>query len=626
MTRTRSTLFLLLFVAAIFAACNIDTTSVVETESRLSVYGLFAINGDNSVTLGWTVPLPPILAKTPHGAHPDGADPDDAGNPQSIDIHRSDDPDFVTSNATLIASVDAALNRYTDTTILNGDVYYYRVVPVGVLAGGVRKFGNASAVATGQPYDYSAVTTINYTEHVGRILTSGCAVSGCHVGTGGVGYEDDHGQAKQLLRGISDHPELPGQFSMKTWQDLMKGGSHGAVVVSYKPSKSHVIFHVNDDTLFAPVSLPHMPLPGFQLPQDQVDILYRWVAEGCPNDEGAIAFSTFPEGRVLITNQAEDLVAVIDRASNLVGRYIRAGAENVFVAPPEAPHNVTIDEARGVYYVNLIGSGKVLKYRLDTNELIDQVGGIISPTQVALSPTGDTAYVAQFASGVNAIKILRTEPLQIIGEVSAANVDKPHGIQVTPDGRELWVTGNLSDNIMVVDLSDFSTTLIQLNNQPPGQGGVLLPYQMVMTTDNQKVYITNQRGNTVTVVDRVSYEVVKSIPVGLNPLIPSITPNGRSIIVPNRNSNDLSVIDTQVDSVTRTIANVGPQPHGSAVTPDGRFAYISCENVTALVPPHHPTTGSKNPGFFSIIDLSNMTVLETFETGAFAAGVAITDR
>jgi YVTN family beta-propeller protein len=303
---------------------------------------------------------------------------------------------------------------------------------------------------------------------------------------------------------------------------------------------------------------------------------------------------------------------------------VQAGVPDVFAQPPEAPHNVTADPARGVYYVNLIGGGKVVKYLIDTNEKVDEVSGILSPTQVALSSTGDTAYVAQFTPGINAIKILRTNPLQVIGEVSAANIDKPHGVEITPDGKELWVTGNLSDNIMVVDLSDFSTRLIQLNDQPPGEGGVLLPYQTVMTAD--RVYVTCQRGDRVVVVDRATYEVVKSIPVGLNPLIPSITPDRRYVLVPNRNSDDLSVIDTQADSVVRTIANVGPQPHGSAVTPDGLYAYVSCENVTAAIPPHHPTVGSKNPGFYTVIDLTTWSVIDDFETGAFAAGVTVLDN
>jgi YVTN family beta-propeller protein len=647
MLRQVSRGFLPQICALALCACNIDTTSVVEVESRLSVNSLFAINGNNSVTLGWTAPLPPGIPKRSAAGdagvgHPvpadgpgDGGDPADAGVPERVLIHRGADHDFRISGATLLASVGAETNRYIDSTVVNGEIYYYRVVPVGRLAGGLEKYGEASAPAVGQPFDYSAVTTIRYGEHIQRIFTSSCAVSGCHVGGGA----DHHAAALKTVggtgagrsgapevRGSTDHPEPPGQFSLKSWADLMMGGNHGAVVVAYKATKSHLLFHVNDDTLLAPVSTPHMPLPGFQLPREQVEALFRWVNEGCANDAGAAPFTVFPEGRVLITNQAEDLVAVIDRATNLVARYVRAGAEDVFTTPPEAPHNVTVDEERGVYYVNLISAGKVLKYRLDTNELIDEVGGILAPTQVAVTSTGDTAFAAQFTPGINAIRILRTDPLALIGEVASPNVDKPHGVQITPDGTELWVTGNLSDNLMVVTLSDLSTRLIQLNNQPPGQGGVLLPYQTVMTPDNKKVYVTCQRSNTVVVVDRETDMVVKSIAVGENPLIPSITPDGSRVLVPNRNTDDVSVIDTQTDSVVATIADVGPQPHGSAITPDGRFAYIACENVTSAIPPHHPTVGSTTPGFFSVIDLATMSVTGSYEIGAFAAGVAITRR
>lgn len=601
---------------AALAACNIDSTSVVEHESRLAIGALFAINGDGSVTLGWTAPLPPAVPKPGHGV----GDPDDAGALLEVLIYRGDRPDFQVTTSTLIGSAPASTDRFVDSAAVNGSTYHYRAVPVGLLAGGLRKAGDPTATAVGRPYDYSAVTAIRYGEHVDRIFASGCAVSGCHAGVVGT-----HGPGTPERTATADDGNTGG-LSLKGWQDLMMGGAHGSVVVAFRPEKSHLLFHVNDDTLLAPVSTPHMPLPGFQLPRAQVELLRRWIAEGCRSDVGAVPFAAWPSGRVLITNQAEDLVAVVDRATNLTGRYIRAGAASTLVAPPEAPHNVTVDEARGVYYVNLIGSGKVLRYRLDTNELVDQVGGIISPTQVALSPTGDTAFVAQFSAGVNAIKILRTDPLQVIGEISALNVDKPHGVQVTPDGRELWVTGNLSDNLLVVNLADLSTRLVLLTAAPPGQGGVLLPYQTAMTPDNRKVYVTNQRGNTVSVVDRLTYEVVKAIPVGENPLIPSITPDGRLVLVPNRNTDDLTVIDTGTDTVIATIGDVGPQPHGSAVTPDGRHCYVSCENVTALVPPHHPTTGSRNPGFYAVIDLATLEVMARYETGAFAAGVAVTSR
>ena len=438
--------YLLLSIFLLFSACNIDTASVVEIENRLTVSSVFAINDDNRVTLGWTPVHPIFIPITANSFAPEG---DDAGIPGAVYVYRSEDHDFVPSAATMIASVAPTENRYTDTNVINGDTYYYRIVPVGILPGDIKKLGIPSERAAGRPYDYSAITTIGYHEHIERIFSSTCAVSGCHASAGHPDNSASPSAAR--TRRTSDEGGALG-LSLDTWENIFAGGDYGAVVVAYKPSKSHLIYHVNTDTNLAPVSTPHMPLPGFQLPAAQIQTLWNWIAGGCQDDHGAVPFTVFPKGRALITNQAEDLVAVIDRATNLVVRYIRAGVADVFAQPPEAPHNVTADPSHGLYYVNLVGGGKVLKYRIDTNEKVDEVSGILSPTQVALSSTGDTAYVAQFTPGVNAIKILRTNPLQIISEVSAANIDKPHGVEITPDGKELWVTGNLSDNIMVVDL------------------------------------------------------------------------------------------------------------------------------------------------------------------------------
>jgi YVTN family beta-propeller protein len=116
---------------------------------------------------------------------------------------------------------------------------------------------------------------------------------------------------------------------------------------------------------------------------------------------------------------------------------------------------------------------------------------------------------------------------------------------------------------------------------------------------------------------------VKVIPVGQYPLILAMSPDGRYVYSANRNSNSVSVIRTGLDTVVATVQNVGPQPHGIDITADGRFAYVSCENVTAAVPPHHPTSGSKVPGFVAVVDLATNQVVKTIEVGAFAAGVAV---
>jgi YVTN family beta-propeller protein len=144
-----------------------------------------------------------------------------------------------------------------------------------------------------------------------------------------------------------------------------------------------------------------------------------------------------------------------------------------------------------------------------------------------------------------------------------------------------------------------------------------------MSSDNRFVYVSCQKSNEVRVVDRGTRSVVATIGVGQWPLIIAISPDDRYVYTANRNSNDVTVIRTSDNTVAATIPDVGPQPHGIALTTDGRYAYVACENVISLIPPHHPTTGSKRPGFVSVIDLTTKTVVKQIEVGAFASGIAV---
>ena len=65
------------------------------------------------------------------------------------------------------------------------------------------------------------------------------------------------------------------------------------------------------------------------------------------------------------------------------------------------------------------------------------------------------------------------------------------------------------------------------------------------------------------------YAPAATIPVGTEPYGIALTPTGRKLYVANARSNSVSVIDTASLRVTTTIANVGPEPRGIAITNAG---------------------------------------------------------
>ena len=98
-----------------------------------------------------------------------------------------------------------------------------------------------------------------------------------------------------------------------------------------------------------------------------------------------------------------------------------------------------------------------------------------------------------------------------------------------------------------------------------------------------------------------------------------MTPDGNYIHVANRNSKSVSVIRTSDHAVVTTILNVGVEPHGVAISPDGKYAYVSCENLDGSDEPHPPTVGGNQIGTVAIIDIPTNTVIRQLEVGNFAA-------
>ena len=112
------------------------------------------------------------------------------------------------------------------------------------------------------------------------------------------------------------------------------------------------------------------------------------------------------------------------------------------------------------------------------------------------------------------------------------------------------------------------------------------------------LFVTNEKSNSVSVVDTNTDQVVKTITVGKTPHAISITPNRRFAYTGNRGDNTISVIDLESMNVVKNIS----LPHtimNLEVSPDGR--YVSANSRTSLR--------------ISFIDTVSNTIAKTIEVG-----------
>ena len=211
----------------------------------------------------------------------------------------------------------------------------------------------------------------------------------------------------------------------------------------------------------------------------------------------------------------------------------------------------------------------------------------------------------------------------------------PNGLAIgrAGDGKAYVFTANGgTDDVSVIDLARaLAGDRVAEIRRIPTQVG---PWGMTATPDRRHVIVANggsQRedlaGNTISIID-VDRAVsgagdaeVARIQVGTDdpgeptyPLMPSVTPDGREVIIPNFLANNVSVVNLDLALAGDAGAEAAriplgrsdgrpAHPKGSAVTSDGRYAVIS--GGSGVQP------FSQETGHVYVIDLETRSVVGT---------------
>jgi len=177
--------------------------------------------------------------------------------------------------------------------------------------------------------------------------------------------------------------------------------------------------------------------------------------------------------------------------------------------------------------------------------------------------------------------------------------------------------------------------------------GVGSPSGVAMSPDGSRVYVSNVWGNSVSVIDTSTNEVVATVGVGSAPSGVAVSPDGSRVYVTNGDDTSVSVIDTSTNEVVATV-DVGSAPSGVAVSPDGSRLYLlsiyvgvivfdtSTNEVVATVGLddylHYIAVSPDGSRVYvgnyfdysvSVIDTSTNEVVATVGVGSSPAGVAV---
>lgn len=322
--------------------------------------------------------------------------------------------------------------------------------------------------------------------------------------------------------------------------------------------------------------------------------------------------------QLYVPNQDDATVSVIDPASRRVLRTVNL--RRYGVGDNAKPHHVQVEPDGSAWYVTLIGAGKVLK--LDRNDRVLGSAEMEVPGLIALHPSRDLMFVARSMSAVNPpprMAVIRRSDMTLLDEVDLL-FPRPHGIAVHPQGEVVYVASLGTNQIATVGVDQGEVRLLNVPGMPHGF------VQLAVSPDGRLLAATAELTDSLLVFDLSQPEspkLVRGLEMPDGPFEPAFTPDGSTIFVTALNANRVAAVDTRSWSVTVLPEHPGyGQPHGIALGADGSRLFVGNRHQAGGAHDHaggRPTA----PGTVVAICVASRQVDTVLAVGHYAAGLGI---
>jgi YVTN family beta-propeller protein len=322
------------------------------------------------------------------------------------------------------------------------------------------------------------------------------------------------------------------------------------------------------------------------------------------------------QSRLYVANQDDATISIIDAGSRKLLETV--DLRRYGFGDNAKPHHVQVERDGSAWYVTLIGAGKVAK--LDRSNKLLGSTDLEVPGLITLHPSQDLMFVGRSMSAVNPpprMAVIRRSDMQLMDEIDLL-FPRPHGIVTHPDGQRVYVASLGTNQLASIGVGDGEVQLIEV----PGQAHGFV--QAAVSPDGRWLAVTAELTDQLMIFDLrdpKSPKLSQTLLLPDGPFEPMFTGGGRWIFVTCLGGNRVAVVDTKTWKVTSVLEHPAfAQPHGIALSPDGQYVFISNRHQFGGA---HQHQGGKPTGKGTVVAICAATraPINALAVGNYAAGM-----
>ena len=284
-----------------------------------------------------------------------------------------------------------------------------------------------------------------------------------------------------------------------------------------------------------------------------------------------------------------------------------------FPTENEGPHGIAISPDGEHLYLTTghgLPDGKLWKYETGADTLVAREIGLgYFPATISVTPDGLFAFVANFnlhgERVPSSVSVVYTPDMTEVARTETCVM--PHGSRNDPSGTRHYSVCMMDDRLVEIDTRTFAVA--RTLALPGSARGRCSPTWAEPSVDGSKVYVACNGADRIHEVDRVLWEVSRTIPTGRAPYNLEVTRDGRLLIATLKGESAVQFFEVATSQPVGKTPSSTTVTHGVVASPDSRYAFVTSEGV-----------GSE-PGRVDVYELDRFRRVASAAVGQQAGGI-----